>query len=290
MPDAEAHSELHVEPGHALGTWHAGVATPLDAASWGVRTAEFLGQGFRVQVPRGGGLAALGFARAQARRLASLLGAPWDDTAWSAARTWAEHGAPLTVEGGWEPVFRGPPGPAWCRVSIGCSARRPGVHAAFDLAWNVAAGSELDALPLLSTHHHERARAALRRPVGAPEGDARPRAGLWRTREGFVASSTHGTVLGRTGAGDWWTPAPRWGLVPTWVASEVAVVLDSRSSDLRDVTHLDLVAVDAWGSVTPLAPPVTTRASEATARRGTSVVDEVCAALLSLGVGPTSDA
>lgn len=229
-----------------VGTWLDGRAVQLDAREWSVRVAEFLGFGFRVSVPAGAGEQALLHARSQADDLAALLDARIDDVAWDASRSLVGRGLPVVLEGGWESVFRGPPGPPLTRIRLGrtpAPLRRLG---AVELPWRVATGSPLSSLPVISTHEQRVAERWL--ADGHPAGAV----GLWCTPQGALVGSTAGSLLACSADGRWMHPAPGPGVVEQWLTSRVAAALGSRPATLPSHPAGRMVAIDVWGSITVL--------------------------------------
>lgn len=237
--------------------WSAGVPVLAQAPDdWALRSAEFLGCGFRVAVPAGAGLLALEDARGRVQELADLLGATVDDIPWTAAAHEVGGARPVLLEGGWEAVFRAPLGPPLTRLLPGRAPASPRSAPAVEVPWRVQVGSPLSQLPLHSTHEDLLARGHV--AAHAPGAVA-----LWRTPTGELV---------RTGAGFpflhldgvWWRPAPGPGVVDSWLVEETAARLGAQECALpvRDAWVTDagdtdalLVAVDRWGSLTVLTGP-----------------------------------
>ena len=233
-------------PGTVLGTWSAGEPVTTDHGAWSVAVAEFLGCGFRVAVPRGGGLAALDAARGRAEELACLLGATFDPAPWVAAAEEVGDGAPLLLEGGWESVFRGPLGPPLTRVVLGEGPGPEREAVAVELPWRAGVGP-LASLPLISTHEQ---RAALEH-LGTEHPD-QSCVGLWRTPDGRLVDTTAGSVLARDEDGRWLHPEPGAGVVESWLSNRIHEELAARPAPL-DGLPTTLVAVDVWGTVSALS-------------------------------------
>lgn len=224
----------------------------LDPRLWSVRLAEFLGCGFRVGVPDVAGelrAQAVGFVHDQVGEIARLLGAEVDDAPFAEALT---AGGPLLLEGGWEPVFRGPLGPQLTRLA------RPGsadgalhvdlaVTAFHPLPWPTAVGSALSALPVSTVQADTVARRWLAETHGTETVGT---VGTWRSPEGSVVASTDGNVLHRDQHGRWTHPAPGPGTVPTWLGERVLSLLGSTPVTLSaDAEPSGWAALDAWGEV-----------------------------------------
>ncbi|MFC6153830.1 hypothetical protein [Nocardioides yefusunii] len=229
----------------------------LDPRLWSVRVGEFLGCGFRVAVPACAPhlrAEAVGFVRSQVGEIAALLGAAVDDAPFDAAL--AATG-PVLLEGGWEPVFRGPLGPQLTRLSPGPMPSDPGAPgrdgARFHLLpWPTPVGSPLTSLPMISTHEQVLAT----RHLTTLEPTAGVRAvGLWARPDGTVASSTAGTLFTHHD-GAWRHAAPGPGVVPTWLGIRVTQQLRSRPTHLRhdDAMRTAWASADGWGRVTCTDP------------------------------------
>lgn len=247
--DAHASDDL-TEPSETVtGTWIAGQRQGDEGEVWDKHASAFLGCGYRVVVPSHGGVEALAFARLQADQLSALLDVATDPAPWQVAESLVARGAPLLIEGGWESVFRGPLGPPRTRVSIGRGPVPERHLPALELPWRVATGSRLSTLPLISTHEHRAALAHLHthRRAGA--------VGLWRAPDATLVGSTAGAILAVSAEAGWQHAAPSAGVVPSWIATGLAALLESTPTRLESTAGLHLIAVDPWGSLTLLTPP-----------------------------------
>ena len=205
--------------------WHDGILSEATDADWATASANFLGAGFRIDLPAEDRTSAASHEQGRVDQLAERLGTTVPDAAWNAVVE-AHPGYPIEIEGGWPRTYTGE-GRCWV------SARR----VTDDLEHRTAS--------ILSTPAHPRPSrglptiSRLADEIALRTIDAE--IGIWADSHGGVVTSTAGPVIAQRADSTWTMGSDS----QTWLTRRIA---EERGAD-TDLTIEDLRAALFVGAV-----------------------------------------
>lgn len=206
--------------------WHAGATRTMSASVWAGICSTFLGAGFRVDLP-GGALRAEAahHEHARVREVAKLLGAPFNDVAWTSVVD-VEPEADVEIVGGWPRNYDAAP-------ALWVTARR--VDAEPDLATGTLLSERVHPSPTTGLPMFSRLRDAVALSTVAAD------CGIWADPDGGIVTSTAGPIIAERVDGTWATGSAS----STWLATRIALQRgasgDLHVDDLASVRSLGVV-------------------------------------------------